>query len=255
MRGVRRVRAAGRPTAGRTRPRRRTRRRPTGCRPPCRRPGSARRAARARDRNTGISTITRSRMNSRRPGRPPVDAEHRDERRPRPPATRPAVSSESDPSSHGGDQAVRPDRDQAADRHHDQVAADELAQAFRFHGHSTHCHTPSGAKAGRPAVMRAAPRVFAQVRAAVDRRLRDLGHRLGGARAVLRQDLHPVLLIAVVQDQTGADTTRATPGDRPVLLVPLRAVEVVTRPGQVDHHRRAVEDGDAVGQERRSRPA
>src|SRR6476646_6627391 len=64
---------------------------------------------------------------------------------------------------------------------------------------------------------------------------------------VLAEDVAVVLLAAVVERQAG-DHTDGDARDRAVLLVPLRAVEVVPRPGQVDRHRAAVDDREHVRQ-------
>ena len=58
-----------------------------------------------------------------------------------------------------------------------------------------------------------------------------------------------MLLVAVVQDEP-ADHDDCDARDRPVVLVPLGAVELLTRPAEVHCHGRAVEDRDAIREDR-----
>src|SRR3954451_1569543 len=149
-------------------------------------------------RNTGISTISRSRIIPAGP-----DAHHHTQNADTSTATatstRPAVSSESEPN------AV------AATRLYVQIAI-RLPVAVTIRSRRTSFRRRSGSIATVSIVTLLGNRAWAarqgpptpwiSSRPTVDRGLRDLGQRLGrGARLVLGQDAHLVLLVAVVQDQ------------------------------------------------------
>src|SRR5437763_8355255 len=168
--------------------------------------------------NTGVSTMMRSRMYGRGP------AAHQEKQTT--PTTRasttailPAVASEMMPS--------RP-----ATRNASAATAANAPPPATYRSRRTRRRSCSG---GRVIGADAAPRRGWSV---------ALGSRRG-VRPVLTENGAVVLLAAVVEGQPGNHDHRHA-GDRAVLLVPLGAVVVVPRPGQVDGHRGTVDDRDHV---------